>query len=104
MGHLLRLLDAIHQPDFIAQPDAVGICDDGGLANTSPMIRLALLRPTPGSASSLQRWWVLCSCIYPAVLAQAEISGLAAAQPTGLDDGFVSSGSAAANAATLGYF
>ena len=33
-GHFyfLRLLDAVHKADPVAQPDAVGICHDGWLA------------------------------------------------------------------------
>ena len=30
--HLLRFLDAVHKADLVAQADAVGVGDDGGLA------------------------------------------------------------------------
>ena len=75
-----------------------------GLPNTSPMIRLALLRPTPGSASSSSKvvgtWQLYLS---RSMRMQAEISrALECPSPQGLTMASMSSGSAAASAATLG--
>lgn len=77
-----------------------------GLQNTSPMIRLALLRPTPGNASSSSKVvGTLQLYLSRSTRIQAEISrALLRPSPQGLTMASISSGSAAANAATLGYF
>ena len=104
--HLLRFLDAVHKADLVAQADAVGVGDDGGLPNTSPMIRFALLRPTPGSASSSSKVvGTLQSYLSRSIRIQAEMSrALLRPSPQGLTMASMSSGSAPASAATDGYF
>ena len=88
--HLLRLLDAIHQSDFIAQPDAVGVCDDGGLAEHITHDQVGALAAHAGQCQQLFKggghFAVVFIPQYPHT--GRDIPGLAAAQPTGLDNGF----------------
>ena len=77
-----------------------------GLPNTSPMMRFALLRPTPGSASSSSKVvGTLQSYLSRSIRIQAEMSrALLRPSPQGLTMASMSSGSASASAATDGYF
>ena len=76
-----------------------------GLPNTSPMIRLALLRPTPGSASRASKSsGTLPSYSSRRIRIQALMSrALLRPRPQGLTMASISSGVASARACTLGY-
>ena len=88
--HLLRLLNAVHKADLIAQPDAVGVGNDGGLAEHIPHDEVCALAPYAGQSEQL-----LKGIGHTAVVlipqhphTSRDIPRLGVSQPAGLDDGF----------------
>ena len=86
----MRLLDAVHKADLIAQPDAVGVGDDGGLAEHIPHDQVCALAPHAGQGKQFVK-----SVGHPAVVlvpqhphTGRDIPRLGVPQPAGLDDGF----------------
>ena len=88
--HLLRLLDAIHEADLVAQPDAVGVGDDGGLAEHIAHDQVCALAPHAGQGKQFVK-----GVRHPAVVlvpqhpyTSRDVPRLGVSQPAGLDDGF----------------
>ena len=88
--HLLRFLNAAHKANFIAQPDAVGVGNDGGLAEHVPHNEVCALAPYAGQGKQFVK-----GVGHPAVVlvpqhphTGRDIPRLGMSQSAGLDDGF----------------
>lgn len=53
--YFFRFLDVFYQSHAVHQTDTVCVCDDRRFSEHIPMIRFALLRPTPGSFNSASK-------------------------------------------------
>ena len=88
--HFLRLLDAIHKANFVAQPDAMGVCYNGGLAEDIPHDKVGALAANAGQGKQLLKGGGDFTVVFvPQHLHTGrDIPGFGVAQAAGLDDGF----------------
>ena len=88
--HLLRFLDAVHQANFVAQTDAVGVCYDGRFAEHIAHDEVGAFAPHPGQSQKfLKGGGHLAVVLVPQhPHTGGDVPGLGVPQAAGLDDGF----------------
>ena len=87
--HLLGLFDVVHQADAVAQPDAVGIGDDGRLAEHVPHDEVGALAADAGQGQQFFKGGGHLAVVFVPQYAHTgrDVPRLGVAQAAGLDDG-----------------